>query len=153
MRTAICTMRYFLTLYHTMHWQDWETEAASSHARLHNDLHVGQLGMQGTPVTHLTFRPAADGSLHVIASPSAEHPGNTHSVSARPVAPQPIMWVCIHLCSRTLLTVVPSAQVTCVSHSSWLTVTAWPRKLLSLIRREHVLAESATAAQHTVHVH
>lgn len=49
---------------------------------------------QGHPVEHLTFRPAADGSLHVHASPSSEAPGNTHSVSARRVEPQPVMWVC-----------------------------------------------------------
>eukprot|EP00892_Ulva_mutabilis_P012258 jgi/Ulvmu1/9404/UM051_0032.1 len=43
-------------------------------------------------VRHLTFIPALDGCLHVIASPSSEAPGNTHSVYSRTVMPQPIMW-------------------------------------------------------------
>lgn len=62
--------------------------------------------MQGQKVQHLTFRPAADGSLHVLASPSAEQPGSTHTVSARDVQPQQAMWVrlspsiCNNQCSR-----------------------------------------------------
>lgn len=54
--------------------------------------------MQGHEVHHLTFRPAADGSLHVHASPSTEQPGNTHTLSARTVEPQPVMWVCFTSC-------------------------------------------------------
>lgn len=57
---------------------------AEVHSRLQQAL--------GHPVEHLTFRPAADGSLHVHASPSLQAPGNAHSVSARRVEPQPVMW-------------------------------------------------------------